>query len=235
MGALLLRAVLCVYTRVCVAGGVGSVYVCVVFVQGRAEALGMFLALSCVALPAVGEELEARAGVRGGGATGRGSVEGAREVFAFSEQLPEEVRQELGWATLALLRNTGAAGVLLGGGGRAWAARGAMPAALAGAEGTGAEEALRALAPAVAHAEAIARGSSSAGGVYLEDASAATRAGASDLVPEGAQSALLIPLPGGAGGVLLLLAQARRAFSPKDRAWAATLVEKLGGIVLRPS
>ena len=76
-----------------------------------------------------------------------------------------------------------------------------------------------------------------AGPSYLPDAGAIGKAGAGGLalLPEGAQALWACPMKGrqggGDAGRLLLVAAEPRAFSQKERAWAAAVAAKLGDVL----
>ncbi|KAF8065478.1 CCB2 [Scenedesmus sp. PABB004] len=197
--------------------------------QVRAEFLDVLLAVLCFAAP----ELEARlreAGP-GRGRAGAGQVAGAAQLFALAEGQSEAARKELAWASFALLKNVNACSVVLlqPERGAALLARGALAAAaVAGGDA----------AVALAHVGADAR-DGGAGGLlqggqqqrWLPDRGAMRAAGVAGwaCVPEGAQSALVQAVPGGA--LLLVLGERPRALSDKDQRWVAALAAKLGGVL----
>jgi hypothetical protein len=198
--------------------------------QARAEVLGAALALVCVVVPEVEERL--RQALPGQGRrTAAGPIAGAASAFHLADGLSDGAKQELAWASFALLRNANACSVLVLRGGRALLARGALgEAAVKAGDGAatlaavGAETAAK--LPACPEAAAVAAGA--AGPLHLPDRASMARAGIAGwaFVPAGAESALLAPLPG--GGLLLVLSERARGLSAKDRAWAAAMGAKLG-------
>ncbi|KAK9822186.1 hypothetical protein WJX81_008371 [Elliptochloris bilobata] len=111
--------------------------------QSRAEALGAVLAAVACVTPALEARLREAVPGRGRAAGGTAGGTPAAQLFALAPGLPQDAKQELAWASYALLRNTNASALLLVYGGRAWLARGAVGAAAAGvADGSAALAAL---------------------------------------------------------------------------------------------
>jgi hypothetical protein len=99
----------------------------------RAEFLCSLLVAICVVVPEVEQRLKGT--LPGQGRRGASdAVDGAARAFALSEALAEPAARELAWLSYALLKNVNCCGVVLvGRGGGALAARGAIGAGVVGA------------------------------------------------------------------------------------------------------
>ncbi|KAK9809926.1 hypothetical protein WJX72_001835 [[Myrmecia] bisecta] len=209
--------------------------------QARAEALGALLAAMCMATPAVERRLKELQPGRGRTAANSKSA-GANNIFAISQGVNEQLKQELAWASYALLRNTNTSGLLIYHAGTLLMARGAMgPAAASDASSSQAGPSLAALAMEVQRATeqsadiaAVLEGRASS--FYLPDQGSLIKGGAAQwhFVPRAAQSLLVQRMePGSASwgrqsaGLLLLMAERPRAWSARERAWAAAIARKL--------
>ncbi|KAK9798491.1 hypothetical protein WJX73_000682 [Symbiochloris irregularis] len=73
--------------------------------QGRVEALAVFLAAACFAVPTLGRRLaDARAGRTQASNSGLAS---GTQLFEIAPSVSQSTKQELAWASSTLLRNTG--------------------------------------------------------------------------------------------------------------------------------
>eukprot|EP00850_Spirogloea_muscicola_P019112 SM000183S04006 [mRNA] locus=s183:280176:283150:- [translate_table: standard] len=87
--------------------------------QWRSEVLGLLLAGLAVATPYLGRRLKRAQGGREALA-----AQGSNQSFLLAASLSDAERQELAWATYAILRNTTTSGVLVWRGGKILCARG---------------------------------------------------------------------------------------------------------------
>lgn len=179
---------------------------------GRTEGLGAVLVAACATLPSLGERLEqARGGV------GSAPTPAAQQAFILSDDAPEALRQDVAWASYALLTTTNASTVLLLRHSACLAARGALPPSSA-VPPVRLGELAAALAPLGALAEVV----------YTADLGAGSGA-----LPEGPWAGLLgcrslLVAPAGTGGVLVVAGRSPRALDAKARALATALAAKLG-------
>ncbi|PRW61279.1 required for cyt b6 assembly [Chlorella sorokiniana] len=236
-----------------VVGGVGAALLLLNHLLGdqpseaqlRAEALGAALAAVAFVTPTIEQRLKEIQPGRGRQAAAA-SVPGAGSVFALQPGLPDGLKQELAWASYALLLNTNICGLAVYWDGRAVLARGQLGTAALGSAAAGGSKAdpgavLDALS--VAEPAAASRGWRQ-GPLYCPDKAAIAKAGAGGwpCVPAGAESLLVQPLlpfsssarssssaTGGASpqGFMLLVSERPRALSGKERAWAAAVAAKL--------
>jgi len=201
--------------------------------QVRTETIGAVLAAACLAIPSLDKRLsESRKGVR----ADRQDVQGGTQVFGITEGLSDEHRQELAWATFALLRNTNACSVLVVKAGKIWCARGSVPTLAATGDP---QEVLDGLSEAVKDASAAcdelaAVQHPGAKPLYLADGRQLSGLSGSGwaFVPSGVKSVLVLPCTaaGAEGGMLILLGSEARAFSTRERAWAGAVANKLVGL-----
>eukprot|EP00879_Flechtneria_rotunda_P006168 GHRR01006485.1.p1 GENE.GHRR01006485.1~~GHRR01006485.1.p1 ORF type:complete len:331 (+),score=129.47 GHRR01006485.1:317-1309(+) len=198
--------------------------------QMRAEFLDITLAALCFVVPEI--EARLRQVQPGRGRSGVGEIAGSAQLFALAEGLDETARKELAWASFALLKNVNCCSVLLldHAASNVLLARGAVArdVTVAGDQA----------ASLTRVAQAYSSSSTAAAGLlpaakqqWLPEKAAVKQSGLGSIpfVPEGVQSALVQPLPGGLA--LLVLAERPRALSEKDRKWVAAIANKLGGIL----
>lgn len=201
--------------------------------QGRTEALGAVVSAVCIATPSMQARLKQ---MQPGRVKGGGSGGGA---FMLAPDLPDAQRQELAWASFALLRNTNVSGLLIWRDGAVLSARGTL-----GSAGSAANprQALASLCKAVdsalaASAELQQAALAGATPLYLPDQAAMQRAGADSwgFTPASVQSMLAISLAvdqSSAGdsshSMLLMFSEQPRGLSQRQRSWAAALASKLG-------
>ncbi|KAL4423674.1 hypothetical protein ABPG75_000975 [Micractinium tetrahymenae] len=236
-----------------VVGGVGAALLVLNHILGeapsdaqlRAEALGAALAAAAIVTPSIEQRLKELQPGRGRQAAAS-SVAGATSVFALQPGLADGTKQDLAWASYALLRNTNICGLAACWEGRPVLARGLLAVPGGAASGGKGEAAAAAVLGALGGEAWQAAVAAAAGGqLYCPDRGAMEKAGAAAWpgVPEGAESLLAQPLlpfddadssgigssSGGAAprGVLLLLSERPRALSSKERAWAAAVAAKL--------
>eukprot|EP00803_Ostreobium_quekettii_P011556 evm.model.scf_418.15 EVM.evm.TU.scf_418.15 scf_418:74193-77266(+) len=207
--------------------------------QMRAEALGVILSSVCIAAPSIEnrlKELTPGKGRRASSAT----VPGTSQAFLLETSIDEQMKQELAWASFALLRNTNSCTVLIWHNGRALVARGALPSKALTEESP--EQQLGAITEEIANA---VKGSTTLSRVvdgtlgpqYLPDNGAMASVDAQHwgFVGSGIQSVLLQRLESIHGapvnGMLMVMSDEPRSLSQRDRTWAAMVAEKLAGIL----
>ncbi|KAL3157093.1 hypothetical protein ABBQ38_001339 [Trebouxia sp. C0009 RCD-2024] len=101
--------------------------------QTRSEVLAAVLAALCIASPTIEARLKELEPGRGRQAAPQ-QVQGATSVFAISDAVSDKQKQELAWASYALLRNTNTCGVVVYSAKQAVMARGAIGSAAVSAD-----------------------------------------------------------------------------------------------------
>eukprot|EP00951_Prasinocladus_malaysianus_P023329 scaffold197939_cov39-Prasinocladus_malaysianus.AAC.1 len=81
--------------------------------QGRAESLGMVLATLAMAAPSIEKRLKELDPGRGRQAEPAAGLPDSVNVFCLSSEIPEKARQELAWASFALIKNTNTSGLMV--------------------------------------------------------------------------------------------------------------------------
>lgn len=194
----------------------------------RAEVLGAFIAALCLAAPSLQQRLAETHRITKGVSSNQ-----TAPVFLLSSNLTAELRQELAWASFALLRNTAASGMMFIRQGRVLLARGSLGPV---ADGNSSEEALKTLSSAVQTAPGFdelldtrAEGSTQ---LFLPDLTALRAAGIKgwSFVPLNTQSALIVTITPASAGTsadkLLLFSDQPGALSQRQRSWAAAIASK---------
>lgn len=204
--------------------------------QTRSEVLAAALASLCIASPTIEARLKELEPGRGRQATPQ-QVQGATSIFAILDDVTEDQKQELAWASYALLRNTNTCGVLLFDGNRAVMARGAMgPAANTDGQVAGTQACLQRLSKAHVHIQSQVSATTTTNDsqtAYLQDKGAISSAGAQDwagLVPLGVNSILIcqVSAPSNSSAMtLVLLSDRPRAWSRRERLWGLAVTSKL--------
>lgn len=199
--------------------------------QTRSEAFAAVLATICIASPTIEARLKELEPGRGRQAAPQ-EVQGGISTFAIADSVSEEQKQELAWASYALLRNTNTCGVAVFRGQQAVMARGALgPAASA----DGPQACLQALSKAQSSLKSqLTADTSKDGGqlAYFQDNGALSSAGAKDwagLVPTGVNSIFMCqgPTSNDNGVLLVLLSDRPRAWSRRERLWGLAVTKKL--------
>lgn len=199
--------------------------------QERTEYLAVFLAAVLIIAPDIEDRLREVLPGRGK-RKAAGPVQGADSVFWLNPDAGDAVQKELAWASFSVLKNTNACGVVVfGEDGKALLARGALRAMP-----TTPTDPLPSQQQRLASLSQDAVAATAGAGVrWLADRAAMSSGGLSGKawVPEGWQSALLVPFGGQGGGgggdkgVLVVGCDAPRGLTKKDQSWAAALAEKL--------
>jgi hypothetical protein len=193
--------------------------------QVRVEALGACLAGVAVAAPSVQQRLEELAPGRGRRAAAS-NVSGGSNVFAVAGYLPETARQELAWASYALLKNANTCGVFATWQGKIVMCRGILGSNIAGGSANATLDAATAAWQRTSHSFQS-----------LQDRNAINEAGLRDnaVIPEGAECVCIVPLApleaqetgGSDAGALILVSERERALSYKECRWAQGVASKL--------
>ena len=218
--------------------------------QTRIEVLGAALAALAIAAPTLQQRLEELRPGRGRQAAAA-TVSGGTNVFALNSNLAEKCRQELAWASYALLKNANTCGVFVVSEGEVLMCRGVLGSAVAGGE---AGEVLQ----KATDSWRLFSGSSSARGLQIyEDRGALSRAGLDEcsIIPSGANTVAVLPLqslllPSSneeqsiqdnkessksdarvGSSVLVLVSERERALSSKEIKWAQGVASKLHSIL----
>eukprot|EP00897_Mesotaenium_endlicherianum_P005183 jgi/Mesen1/4693/ME000241S03737 len=218
--------------------------------QLRAEAVGLLLAAVAIVLPAIGRRLK---GGRSAAAVAASASGGGAQIFAIAEDLSEVQRQEIAWASYALLRNTPTSSMvavrlasvaqMLWTGGEVLCARGRwqLPESTGGAVEDAQRRALLSMLSAQtgraveqsAALQGLVRGPQGVDSLYIP-----TSAGLGDweLLPCEKSSMVVHSFDlsqGNDRGLLVLVSGASRAYSAKDRTWVSAMAEKLAS-ALKP-
>ncbi|DBA96717.1 TPA: hypothetical protein ACH3X1_015559 [Trebouxia sp. C0004] len=199
--------------------------------QTRSEIFAAVLATICIASPAIEARLKELEPGRGRQAAPQ-QVQGAISTFAIADSVSEDQKQELAWASYALLRNTNTCGVAVFRGQQAVMARGAVGPA---ANANGPQACLQALSKAQSSIKRqLTVDTSKDGGqlAYLQDNGALSSAGVKDwagLAPAGVNSIFMCQ---GATSsehsvLLVLLSDRPRAWSRRERLWGLAVTKKL--------
>ncbi|KAA6418702.1 MAG: required for cyt b6 assembly [Trebouxia sp. A1-2] len=199
--------------------------------QTRSEVFAAVLATICIASPTIEARLKELEPGRGRQAAPQ-EVQGAISTFAIADSVSEEQKQELAWASYALLRNTNTCGVAVFRGQQAVMARGAFGPA---AKADGPQACLQTLSKAQSSIKKqLTVNSSKDGGqlAYFQDTGALSSAGVKNwagLVPTGVNSILMCQgATSSDNGVLLVLLSDRpRAWSRRERLWGLAVTKKL--------
>ncbi|KAL3132696.1 hypothetical protein ABBQ32_009206 [Trebouxia sp. C0010 RCD-2024] len=204
--------------------------------QTRSEVLAAVLAALCIASPTIEARLKELEPGRGRQAAPQ-QVQGATSVFAISDAVSDKQKQELAWASYALLRNTNTCGLVVYSAKQAVMARGAIGSAAASTDKVSAQACLERLSKEYGSIKSqVATGSSpdTKHLLYLQDKGAISSTGAYSwvgAVPTGAESIFVCEDTGGAGQgrdlLLMMLSDKPRAWSPRERAWGRAVSHKL--------
>lgn len=201
--------------------------------QTRSELFAAALATICIASPTIEARLKELEPGRGRQA-GSPEVQGAISIFAIADGVPEEQKQELAWASYALLRNTNTCGMAVFSGQQAVMARGALGAA---ADADGAQARLQAYSKAHSSIQNQLTASTSKDGgqlAYLQDKGVLLSAGDqawTGLTPAGVNSMLICQSDTSSdesGVLLVLLSDRPRAWSRREQLWGLAVTKKLG-------
>ena len=159
-----------------------------------------------------------------------GGGDDAGSTFALDEDASERAREDLAWASYAVLTNTPARGVMyVDRGGRVRVVRGRVRAREDGGAEASKAEALARVSrawSAVASSSSSMRGESFS--TYLSSRREIDREGANEwaFLPSDVES-VFASRPPAARGVVVAWSDASRAFGKKDRAWLDALALKL--------
>lgn len=207
--------------------------------QGRAELLVGALALILAVVPEIEERLREAQPGRGRQAVNTEGIAGATNAFLLdSAKLTEKAKQELAWASFALLKNTNSCSIIVQSSDRTLMARGQLGKEVLTLV-AGQTDALDNLSSAMVEMcwkspELANVLSGKADQLWLPNRSSINSAGVSacKAIPSGVESMLAQHIPSsqgttGPGGILLLMSERPKALSDRERTWAAAMAKKL--------
>eukprot|EP00898_Chlorokybus_atmophyticus_P004466 jgi/Chlat1/501/Chrsp103S01103 len=186
--------------------------------QTISELVGGVLSVCAIAAPYVSQRLQDAA--RGGRSSVSNPLPRASNIFRFSEGLPDSAKQELAWATFALLKNCECRGAYLWRSRDVWCLRGefALNVKQAGTE------------------DFILQCLGNTATQWLPDGSAVDAAGVlqASLLPDSTSSVFITAIERGEG-FLMMFSERPRALSSRDRAWVESIARKLSSSIPTPA